>query len=250
MPVSGWSVEHCSGTAQELHDRRLDEVNGPAIWVNAPVRRALVLGASQTPDLVDTARAEALGIEVSRRRSGGGIVLVDPATSVWIDVVVPIGGQGPTSEPAPLFRWIGDAWLSALRRLGIGGLSMHEGRLTDRDRTRLLCFAGLGPGEVVQQTPDGPRKVVGLSQRRTRRAARVQGLFVTDWGPDVLRHVVRPAVWPAGFDPTGVPTADAVCATVVLGMDLVAIDAEEHRCPTRRQVLPAASTRWWRRWRR
>jgi lipoate-protein ligase A len=40
-------------------------------------------------------------------------------------------------------------------------------------RTRwspLVCFAGLGPGEVSA----GGRKLVGISQRRTRAAARFQ----------------------------------------------------------------------------
>jgi lipoate-protein ligase A len=187
-----------------------------------------VLGPSQTEDLVDTSRAEALGIEVCRRRSGGGIVLVDPATSVWIDIVVPAGRRGPTSEPTRLFRWVGGVWLRALRRLGVDGLAVHEGRLTDRDHARLLCFAGYGPGEVLQRTPGGPSKVVGLSQRRTRTAARVQGLLLTGWEPHLLRDVVRPDAWPAGLDPadvrvglhrgsvpTGPQVVDAVLACLV-----------------------------------
>lgn len=193
-------MEHCRGTAQELHDRELD-VTGPTVWVQTPPRRALVLGASQPRDLVDLARAERLGIEVCQRPSGGGIVLVDPAASVWIDIVVPVGGGGPTSDPVPLFRWVGDVWLRALRLLGVDGLAIHGGGPTDRDRARLLCFAELGAGEIVQRTPDGPSKVVGLSQRRTRAAARVQGLFVTGWDPGVVRDVVRPHAWPAGLDP-------------------------------------------------
>ena len=36
-----------------------------------------------------------------------------------------------------------------------------------------VCFAGIGPGEVVGAATDG-RKLVGLSQRRTRRGARLQ----------------------------------------------------------------------------
>jgi hypothetical protein len=42
-----------------------------------------------------------------------------------------------------------------------------------------VCFAGLGPGEV---TVDG-RKVVGLSQRRTREAALFQCCAALRWEP-------------------------------------------------------------------
>lgn len=204
MTVPGWSVEHCRGTAQELHDRGLGDVTRPAVWIQSPARRALVLGASQTHDLIDEARAAARGIEVCRRRSGGGIVLVDPAESVWIDIVVPIDGRGAMSDPGPLSRWVGAAWLRALRHLRIDELEVHGGRSTDRERAGLLCFAGLGPGEVLQRTPEGPSKVVGLSQRRTRTVARVQGLFVTRWDPAVLREVVRPDAWPSDLDPADV----------------------------------------------
>ena len=41
------------------------------------------------------------------------------------------------------------------------------------DWSALVCFAGLGPGEV---TLDG-QKLVGLSQRRTRDGVRIQGLL-------------------------------------------------------------------------
>jgi lipoate-protein ligase A len=45
-----------------------------------------------------------------------------------------------------------------------------------------VCFAGLGPGEV---TVDG-RKVVGLSQRRTREAALFQCCAALRWEPERL----------------------------------------------------------------
>ncbi len=155
-------------------------------------------------------------------------MLVDPTTSVWVDLVVPIGGAGPASEPAALYRWVGAAWLGALQRLGVGGLAVHDGRPTGGDRARLLCFAGVGTGEVVQRTPDGPSKVVGLSQRRTRGTARVQGLFVSSWDPDAHRDVVRRSAWGEGFDPAdvraglagggAVPSPDRVVAAILASL--------------------------------
>ena len=56
-----------------------------------------------------------------------------------------------------------------------------------------MCFAGLGPGEV---TVDG-RKVVGISQRRTRAAARFQCVVLERWDPDAVVALLDPAVRPA-----------------------------------------------------
>jgi hypothetical protein len=45
--------------------------------------------------------------------------------------------------------------------------------------SRRVCFAGLGAGEVVV----GPRKLVGISQRRTRDGARFQCVVHRSWDP-------------------------------------------------------------------
>jgi lipoate-protein ligase A len=49
-----------------------------------------------------------------------------------------------------------------------------------------VCFAGLGPGEV---TVEG-RKVVGLSQRRTREAALFQCCAARRWEPARLLELL------------------------------------------------------------
>ncbi len=56
-----------------------------------------------------------------------------------------------------------------------------------------MCFAGVGPGEVLL----GRRKLVGISQRRTRGGARFQCMVHVRWTPDVLVSLLaepRPAV--------------------------------------------------------
>jgi lipoate-protein ligase A len=45
-----------------------------------------------------------------------------------------------------------------------------------------VCFAGVGPGEVLI----GSRKVVGISQRRTRGAALFQTAALLTWDPAAL----------------------------------------------------------------
>jgi hypothetical protein len=48
--------------------------------------------------------------------------------------------------------------------------------------SRLVCFAGVGPGEVLV----GERKVVGMSQRRTRDGARFQCVVHRSWDAEPL----------------------------------------------------------------
>jgi hypothetical protein len=75
-------------------------------------------------------------------------------------------------------HWLGDAWSEGLAVLGVDA-SVHRGRLVRTAWSSLVCFAGLGPGEV---TVDGA-KVIGLSQRRTRDAARFQCIALAGWDP-------------------------------------------------------------------
>jgi hypothetical protein len=49
--------------------------------------------------------------------------------------------------------------------------------------SRLVCFAGLGPGEL---TDEQGRKVVGMSQRRTAGVARFQCAVLARWEPAPL----------------------------------------------------------------
>lgn len=73
------------------------------------------------------------------------------------------------------FDWLGAVWIRALRSLDLAGaddLAAFAGPLRRSAASDLVCFAGLGPGEVTS----AGRKVIGLSQRRTRAGARFQCL--------------------------------------------------------------------------
>lgn len=151
----------------------------PVLWWCLPERPAVVLGSRQTPDLLDLAACADLGLEVVRRRSGGGLVLVDPDTTVWVDLVLP-HGVAPDDVGGSMV-WAGERWRAALGAFVEPGLLDHSaGPMQRTPWSELLCFAGLGPGEVLL---DG-RKLVGLSQRRTRHGLRIQGMLYT--GPPAI----------------------------------------------------------------
>lgn len=168
-------VVHRRGTVSELHalDPFADgPLAAPQVWWCEPTDAALVLGSRQADDLVDPDRLARSGLVVARRRSGGGAVIVRPAAVVWVDVVLPHGIAPDDVRGAMV--WIGGHWKSAVAPFasGAGDLAVHHGGMVASAWSDLVCFAGLGPGEVLI----GGRKLVGLSQRRTRHGVRLQGL--------------------------------------------------------------------------
>lgn len=121
---------------------------------------------------VNTKLAEAAGLEVTHRRSGGGAVYLAPATALWIDVLIPATDPAFAPDLAATFLMVGQAWQRALAVVGVQA-TIYQGRPDPADElAKRVCFAGLGWGEL---TVNG-NKVVGLSQRRTRWGAKVQCL--------------------------------------------------------------------------
>lgn len=178
-----WPTTRLRASAAELHGRAI-------IWSGRSVtfceveRPALVLGSTQLSTDVDEAATAAAGADVVRRRSGGGAVLVEPGRTMWVDVVVPAGDTLWQADVGRSFWWLGDAWAAALASLGVAdaGIQVHRGPLISSRWSSMVCFAGLGPGEVSA----GGAKVVGISQRRTREGALFQCAVALAWDPATM----------------------------------------------------------------
>lgn len=175
-----WQVHRLRGTAHDLHHRPWPAVTLPSAWLLEVTRPALVLGSTQAGLVAGGP------LEVTRRRSGGGAVLVRPGSPLWVDVLVPHGDGRWHPDVARAFAWLGEAWVAALERAGVPGGRVHAGNLVRTRWSDAVCFAGLGPGEV---TLDG-RKVVGISQRRTRDGALLQCAALLEWDPSALVEVL------------------------------------------------------------
>jgi len=157
------------------------------VWILDVTRPAVVLGSTQARETVDAGRAGAAGVDVVRRRSGGGAVLVEPGVLVWIDVLVPAGDPRWDSDVGRAFAWLGQAWVGALADVGVPGAVVHDGPLQATSWSATVCFAGLGPGEVTV----GGAKVVGMCQRRSRAGALFQCAALLSWAPDLLLDVLE-----------------------------------------------------------
>jgi lipoate-protein ligase A len=163
-------VERRAGTPAELHAPWPDEVSRSkrVVAICAPTEPAtLVLGSAQ--HRVTTSSDE---VAVVRRRSGGGAVLVAPHAQVWVDVWIPRLDPLWDDDVVTSSFWLGGAWRDALFAVGVRDLDVHEGRLARTSLSDLICFAGVGPGELSWRG----QKLVGISQRRNRYGARFQSV--------------------------------------------------------------------------
>ena len=182
----GWTIDERWGDAAVLH------ASWPTVEVS-PERRAVgvcrvpgpsvVLGSTQPATVVDAGRAARAGVAVARRRSGGGAVLVGPDDPIWVDVWLPADDPLWSEDVGQAFDWLGDTWAAALHGVGLRGLVPHPGPMSSTRWSNLVCFGGVGRGEVV--AGDG-RKVVGLAQRRNRSGALFHGACVIRWDPATL----------------------------------------------------------------
>ena len=165
---------HRRATVAELHGLRPFDDGAPdatEVWWCDPSDAAVALGSRQRPEMLDLAACARAGLGVTRRRSGGGAVVVRPREVCWIDLVVP-AGVAPDDVRGSMV-WAGERWREALAPWLAGhDVSVHREGLLCTPWSDLVCFAGVGPGELLA----GDAKLVGLSQRRNRDGLRIQGM--------------------------------------------------------------------------
>lgn len=161
---------HLRGSASTLHACALPVRGERTLYVLETHSTAVVIGSSQPESHVDFRSASALGVSIVRRRSGGGAVLLVPGQHVWIDVWLPAGDSLWRDDVVVASEWLGEAFASAFADAQIPDLSIHRGPASNDVLSRQICFLGRGPGEVFC----GGRKLIGISQRRTRDWIRFQ----------------------------------------------------------------------------
>jgi len=196
------------GSPGAFHATDLLDDPRPSVVVCDPDGDALVLGSSQTDAVVDLAACGRRGIEVVRRRSGGGAVLVERGAMTWFDVVIPATDRRFAPDVVRSMVWLGERIDEALRALGVTGGEVHDAPMQCTPWSRLVCFAGVGGGEVLM----GGAKLVGISQRRRRTGARFQCMVHTAWHPEVLVDLLAPPR----------PAVGELPAVAVIGADVAA----------------------------
>jgi lipoate-protein ligase A len=172
---ASWERHDWHGSAAEFHAMNPAPVR--ALWwcsVNSP---AIILGSTQQESDVDAPVAMQLGLDVVRRRSGGGAVYVHPTESVWIDITIPKDDPFYVDDVSSSMLWLGDVFVEAMKPWT--SAQTYRGVFDVGTDGRSVCFASTSPGEVFI----GESKLVGISQRRGRDGARLQCVLYRSWQP-------------------------------------------------------------------
>jgi lipoate-protein ligase A len=187
--AGGWKVVGGTASPAEHHAAVNEPIEQRAVSHHLVSAPALVLGSTQAGSLADAAVCSRLGLDVVRRRTGGGAVVLRPDQVVWLDVSLPRGDPLWDDDVGRAGLWVADAWARAVRSFDLDAV-VHEGEPLCSRWGRTCCFAGIGPGEVRI----GGSKAVGISQRRRRDGARFQTLaYVTGHDPtEVVRALTLP----------------------------------------------------------
>lgn len=184
----------------------------PTVVVCEPTSGAVVLGSTQSDSTVDFVRCAAAGLDVLRRRSGGGAVIVRPDAQVWIDVFLPRSDARFSDDVLASFSFLGQVWRAALAatvEAPSPPIVVSGAETTATRWSKILCFAGRGAGEVMLEG----RKIVGISQRRDRSGAWFHSMAMLDFDPFEL----PPLLGLTGDDQLEAGTFLAAVSTVVPG---------------------------------
>jgi lipoate-protein ligase A len=187
LTMPSWHLRHVTGDVGAFHARDLPTDQRVATFFRADAP-TLVLGSSQRLDSVDSEAAGRQGIDIVRRRSGGGGVLLLPEEFVWLDLEIPATDELWSDDVGRSMWWVGELWRAALADVEPGAVVYH-GHLLRTRWSSDICFAGTGPGEVMVDAA----KLVGISQRRTRLAARFQTMVHLQWRPGIVASLVADA---------------------------------------------------------
>jgi hypothetical protein len=115
-----------------------------------------------------------------------------PRERTWIiaasgAVRIPAGDRLWHADVREATWWVGATWAVALGAVGAGPAQVWRGGMRRTPWSDRVCFAGLGPGEVCLDT----KKVVGVSQRRTRMGTLFQTAVLLHWDPAALLVLLR-----------------------------------------------------------
>lgn len=187
MTVGGdWSIERSVGGAAQLHAQGSDFAHR-VVRLNQVTHSAVVLSSTQTDDVLDERSVVDLGVDVVRRATGGGMVRLAVGEQLWVDLFLPRGDELWVDDVSHSADWLGRAWIRALDAIGIGDGELTDGAWSRPELGRVVCFAATGPGEATVRG----RKLVGISQRRTRAGARFQCTVHRSFSSDSTMSFVR-----------------------------------------------------------
>lgn len=139
------------------------EVTERKVVLCRPSDFGVVIGSTQKISKTLEEYAADHSTEIHRRSSGGSAVIIDPASSIWIDIYLPPNDPLATTSIETTFEVASIGWTSLLSTFEIEA-NIYRGPYHINHDFKEVCFAGRAHGEVLV----GEKKVVGMAQRRRR----------------------------------------------------------------------------------
>ena len=202
--LNTWTIETKYSETALAHEANLGEWRKPTVWVIEPKDSCLVLGKSQRGrDFLNSSYLEEQNINLTVRQSGGGSVLVSPDDMLWVDIFIPKESKFWIADIAKASIWIGRIWHDALERLGIE-CSLFDESFSRSEASDLICFIGRAPGELFIDN----RKILGISQRRSKFGTRFQCALIINWKPE---HMI------AAYASSPIPNLDKLISRAGIG---------------------------------
>ncbi len=164
MPSFDWIPLVQTGTAQECHDYEPLVGFGRELVFCHPDSKTVVLGSTQRPDILDLTEIERRGISTARRRSGGGLVMVEPGGQLWANLYIGPDDSLWVNDVVRAFDFLSVVTAKFLDSIGVSDYQVHERQGQSTSRAPRICFSGLGVSEAEVRG----RKLTGVSQRRRR----------------------------------------------------------------------------------
>ena len=202
--LAHWRVSPLVIANQQQHIDQTEQLlrepgDRPTLYWSIAEPEGLVLGFSQKHESLNPeAIQDNSHIPIYHRRAGGTAVLVG-SHLLSLDVMLPAGHPLIQSDIVESYRWFGEAWVTALARLGVHTrivppVEAHAQRdLLKQPETAAheslmhrACYGTLSPYEVAV----GQRKVVGLDMIRRRSGTLLQAGVLLHWETDTLAYLL------------------------------------------------------------
>ncbi len=180
-----WDYKHLELLASSHHGLK----EFPAsrnIWRINPTAPALVLGSAQNPAVVDALALRADGIELVKRRTGGGIVYLHPKHFLWLDITIPATDPLFKKDTTKASLWLGELLSDTLLEFKIAA-EVYRGAYTAGAAKGLVCFSSRAPGELLVDSA----KILGISQRHTKYGIWFQTLLLFQWDSNLFLQYLR-----------------------------------------------------------
>ena len=171
-----WTLQEVCLQGQEISDLWTIKDSKRLVRRVTSKHNVLILGSSQSRESVDLNQCAKWRVDVINRRTGGGSIFLTPTNLLWVDFIITRGDVLWDDDIHRSSLWVANTWKVALEALISTPLTIASQVSQKSDLEKSFCFAGTSIGELVFES----RKLVGISQRRTRdKCIFSTGIYVT-----------------------------------------------------------------------